>query len=156
MDDNINIHATAIEIDGLGVILCGPSGSGKSDLALRLIDRGARLVCDDRVVIDTASGAPCLHAVANIAGKLEIRGLGIMTLPYVESMMLRLVVTLDEAPARLPDGWPMYSVARYKIPALALNAFEQSAPVKVEWALRSLVDQDIMPVAQICKSRYNV
>lgn len=71
------VHATTIAIDGAGVLLRGPSASGKSDLALRLIDDGARLVADDRTVLALRDGIVEASAPPSIRGKIEVRGLGI-------------------------------------------------------------------------------
>lgn len=149
------IHATAVEIGGLGIILVGQSTTGKSDLALRLIDRGASLISDDIVRVRIDGAMPHLYAAPNIAGKLEVRGLGIVTQPFVEAMMLRLVVNLDQIPERMPDGWPVYIVGGYKLPSLAISAFEASAPIKVERAVKAIVDNALMPVAISAQSAYN-
>ncbi len=133
------IHATAVCINGHGVLLLGPSGGGKSDLALRLIDRGAALVCDDRVLIKNVDGALALHGAPNIAGMLEIRGLGIVQLPYVEAVPLLLCVDLASAPERMP-GAAFRNIAGVNIPLLALSAFEASAPLKVEHAVARLAE----------------
>jgi serine kinase of HPr protein (carbohydrate metabolism regulator) len=131
-----NLHATAVSINGDGVLLLGPSGCGKSDLALRLIDRGAVLVCDDRVVVENSNGAPVLRCAPNIEGKIEIRGLGIVDMPFVEQIPLRLCINLGQSPERMP-GAAFQNIAGFEVPALALNAFEASAPLKVETAVKS-------------------
>lgn len=149
------IHASAVAINGYGVLLTGKSGSGKSDLALRLIDRGATLICDDRVIVEPGQPLPMLHSAPNIAGKLEVRGLGIIDMEHVEAIPLRLVITLDQLPERLPLEGRTQSIAGFDIPSLVLSAFEACAPIKVELALKlalklapkSLVDGGIVPVA---------
>jgi HPr kinase/phosphorylase len=142
-----NIHATAICIDGHGVLIQGPSGSGKSDLALRLIDRGALLICDDRVVIDTASGVPILMQAANIAGQIEVRGIGIINMHSADKASLRLIVNIGAQPERFPGSMPMSDLCGFSVPTLNLSAFENSAAIKVEIAARSIAEQAIMPVA---------
>src|SRR5690606_18170052 len=72
------IHATCVVIGEIGVILRGPSGSGKSDLALRLVDTGGLLVADDQVFLSVENGALVARAPPTISGKLEVRGLGIV------------------------------------------------------------------------------
>ena len=72
------LHASCVELAGTGVVLLGPSGSGKSDLALRLIDGGARLVADDRVVVERSGDRLIARPPEAIAGLIEVRGLGIM------------------------------------------------------------------------------
>jgi serine kinase of HPr protein (carbohydrate metabolism regulator) len=95
-----NIHATGIVLDGIGVILRGPPGSGKSVLALDLLDwweaRGlpARLVSDDRVEIIAENGKLTMHPAPNIAGLIELRGRGIVSRPHVGKAPLHLVVDL--------------------------------------------------------------
>ena len=141
------VHATAVAIGQSGVLIIGKSGSGKSDLALRLIDRGATLISDDIVQVDGTAVPPTLHPAANIAGKIEIRGVGITSVPHVEDIPLRLVVNLDCPVERLPRGRQTHSTAGFDIPTINLVAFEASAPIKIEYALRSLVDAAMFPVA---------
>ena len=141
------VHATAVAIDQSGVLIIGKSGSGKSDLALRLIDRGALLISDDIVKVDGTAMPPTLQAAPNIVGKIEIRGVGVISAPHVEDIPLRLVVNLDCPVERLPRGRQTHSTAGFDIPTINLVAFEASAPIKIEYALRSLVDAAIFPVA---------
>ena len=139
------VHATCVAIDGadgpLGVLLRGPPGAGKSDLALRLIDRGARLVADDQCELrcrDGAAGARLVaRAPASIAGVLEVRGLGIMEVPSLAEAPVALVVDLvdpDEV-ERLPTD-AAEEILGLELPRIALNAFEAAAPAKVHLALR--------------------
>ncbi len=136
----IRIHGTAIVIGGDGVLLRGPSGSGKSDLALRLIDGGARLVADDQTELRDIGGAARLSAAATIAGQMEIRGIGIASVPYQASAPLRLVVDLvqPETIERLP-GPRSCRFFGYDIPLIALAPFEASAPAKLRAALAASV-----------------
>lgn len=141
------LHATAIAIDGNGVLLLGPSGAGKSDLALRLIDRGAKLISDDAVPVDCSGPSPMLRAAQNIQGKLEVRGLGICAVSSTPSAPLRLAVDLDTVVERLPSPGRTKPICGYDVPLLGLAPFEASAPIKLEYALRSVVDADLWPVA---------
>jgi HPr kinase/phosphorylase len=141
------VHATAVAIDRSAVLIIGKSGSGKSDLALRLIDRGALLISDDIVQVDGTAAPPTLHPAPNIAGKIEIRGIGVISIPHVEDISLRLVVNLDSTVERLPFDRQTHSIAAFDVPTINLGAFEASAPIKIEYALRSLVDGAIFPVA---------
>lgn len=135
-------HGTAVAIGDHGVLLTGPSGVGKSDLALRLIDRGALLVADDRVLV----GAGLTLAPPDaLAGKLEIRGIGVMTVPYCQSAALRLLVELGGEGERLPASWPLVDFAGWSLPCLRIDGFSPSAPVRIEYALRSIIDSGLLP-----------
>ncbi len=98
----INIHASCVAIGRHGVLLLGKSGAGKSDLALRLIDQGAVLVADDRVILCTHKGVLNALAPETIEGLLEIRGLGIVALPARAKVRVSLAVRLGREGARLP------------------------------------------------------
>jgi HPr kinase/phosphorylase len=141
------LHATAISINGHGVILCGPSGSGKSDLALRLIDRGACLISDDQVIVHIKNGVPVLCQAPNITGQIEVRGVGIIPMPVVDNITLRLALALDAEVERLPDGWAMKVMSGYFIPVLPIAPYTTSAAIKAEIALKSLIADGIMPIA---------
>jgi serine kinase of HPr protein (carbohydrate metabolism regulator) len=135
----IDVHATTVELAGAGVLLRGASGSGKSDLALRLVDGGARLVADDRTLLRREGDALIASAPPTIAGRLEVRGIGILTVPSVASCPLRLVVDLVASGAveRLPE--PRY--ARFlglDLPLISLAPFEASAVAKLRLAARTL------------------
>lgn len=132
------IHASCVAIGGRAVLLCGASGSGKSDLALRLIDRGAELVSDDQVLLtrdgDTLRASP----PATIAGKIEVRGLGILAMPHRTAMPVSLLIQLDDPIARMPLDARSRTLAGIDVPVIALAALEPSAPIKAELALREL------------------
>jgi HPr kinase/phosphorylase len=149
------IHATAISIDGYGVIITGPSGSGKSDLALRLIDRGAMLICDDQVGVEPVDGILLVSQAPNIADKMEVRGVGILVFAGTPNAPLRMVVSLDRDVERLPAAWEMETVHNYHIPVLPVAAFAASAPIKVELGLKRIIAEAIMPVAAGSAPRYS-
>lgn len=130
------LHAGCVALGGRGVLIAGPSGSGKSDLALRLIDRGARLVSDDYTALVVRDGRLIATAPAAIAGKLEVRGVGILDRPPLAAVDIALRVEAGVA-ERLPEprNWAMGGVA---VPLLILNLLEPSAPLKVELALARL------------------
>lgn len=134
-----NIHASCVAIGTQGVLLVGKSGTGKSDLALRLIDVGARLVADDRTILFVAKGALHARAPESIKGLLEIRGLGIVAFPVRPVVKVALVVRLGREDARLP-GLRLYHIpAPLKgakgVPEIALNARFASTPAKIRAAL---------------------
>ena len=132
------LHATTVAIDGRGVMIVGPSGSGKSDLALRLIDRGASLVSDDYTDFSAVDGMLIAAPPATIAGRIELRGVGIVALPYLADVPVALLVQLDREVDRMPA--PRHeNIAGVDLPAIALPAFEASTPIKVEIALSRLV-----------------
>jgi HPr kinase/phosphorylase len=134
------VHATAVAIEGHGILLTGPSGSGKSDLALRLIDRGGVLISDDVVIISRTETGLSVGVAPNIEGKIEIRGLGIFSVQHLSSAPLRLVVGLSNEIERMPDEDRTEKILGVEVPSIELAPFEGSAPVKVEMALSRVVD----------------
>ena len=138
------IHATAVAIDGRGVLILGPSGAGKSDLALRLIDEGAILIADDRVDLTPDGGGVLLSGPDNLAGLLEVRGVGIVRLTYETKVSLSLVVDLvkPEAVERLPDRLSADFMGA-PVRRIALDPFQASAPAKIRLALRA-ADGDML------------
>ncbi len=130
------IHATCVMLEGRGVMLRGPSGSGKSDLALRLIDRGAELVADDRVVLSMEDGRVSARAPAVLRGLLEIRGIGPVRVPAVDEAQIVLVA--DLAPGEPVERLPAPAravVAGAAVPRISLDPFHASAPAKLRIAL---------------------
>lgn len=130
------VHATSVEIGGHAVIIRGPSGGGKSDLALRLIDGGAVLVADDQTQLSAQDSRLFASCPAAIAGMLEVRGLGIVRLPHRDRVPVALVVDLVAAKdiERLPEPG-MAAFLGIHVPRVALAAFESSTPAKVRLAL---------------------
>ncbi|WP_411291955.1 HPr kinase/phosphorylase [Sphingorhabdus sp.] len=141
-------HGSAVAIDGHAVLIFGPSGSGKSDLALRLIDRGATLISDDMVGIESTDNHLVLSAAPNIAGKIELRGVGICTVDFVPSAPLALVVELTHDVDRMPSDDQRAAIGNFRVPMVKLDPFEPSSALKVEWALRSVIDAGRLPVAK--------
>ncbi|WP_199553650.1 HPr kinase/phosphorylase [Sandaracinobacteroides hominis] len=131
---NRTIHATAVSIGGAGVLLLGEPGCGKSDLALRLIDRGARLVADDRVIALAEDGELRLSAPETLKGLIEVRGVGILAMPFETGVRACLAVRFSERPERLPER-ELLLVEGVSLPALWLAPFEASTPIKVELAV---------------------
>jgi HPr kinase/phosphorylase len=136
------IHGTCVSIGQTGVLIRGPSGAGKSDLALRLIDRGAVLVSDDYCEIQTKDGAIILRAPATIAGRMEVRGLGITTLPHRASAKLGLIVDLAANPSidRLPEK-TADELAGVRVKWIRVDPTHASSDAKVRLAVAELEDR---------------
>lgn len=129
------VHASCVSLGGRAVLISGRSGSGKSDLALRLIDRGASLVSDDYTLVVRSGERLLARAPETIAGRLEVRGIGIIELEPAVNMPVCLVADLDAAAERLPAEPEPRMLAGIVVPAVAISALEASAPVKLEMAL---------------------
>jgi HPr kinase/phosphorylase len=141
MTETLLVHATAVAIAGSAVLLRGPSGSGKSDLALRLIDAGARLIADDQIEIWRDGEALLVRARASIAGLIEARGVGILKVDALPMARLALIADLvaPQHVERLPEpcSETIFSLA---IPLVAIAPFEASAPVKLRLALAAITE----------------
>lgn len=133
------VHGTCIAIGTRGVMLVGGSGAGKSDLALRLIDRGAMLVADDRCELVDQRGTLLCRPPESLAGKIEVRGLGILGRPWTAPVPVVLAVRLADRYERMPDATMVEVLAGHPVDSIKLNAFEASAPIKVEMALERLM-----------------
>ena len=130
------VHGTCVEVDRVGVLVRGPPGSGKSDLALRLIDGGARLVADDRVDLELRDGGIVASAPAEIGGMLEVRGLGVLRLDRAKEAALGLVIDLLDG-ARI-ERLPRSARCTYlglALPLVGRAPFEASAAAKVRLAV---------------------
>jgi hypothetical protein len=134
-----NVHASCVAIGKRGVLLTGKSGAGKSDLALRLIEDGARLVADDRTLLYVAGGLLRARAPQSIEGLLEIRGVGIVAFPPLAGVEIALVVRLGREGARLPASRIYHPPAPLKgakpVPLIALDARFSSTPAKIRAAM---------------------
>lgn len=147
-----SIHATCVSLTGKGVLITGPSGSGKSELALRLIDQpgygvsdtlvSAQLVADDQVVVVQKPEGLFASPPGNLAGLLEIRGLGIVRMRYAAEVRISLIARLvdEEQIERLPAASGlMDEIAGVRLPAISLSTASPSAPAKVRAALFALL-----------------
>ena len=132
------VHTSCVAIGGRAVLIGGRSGMGKSDLALRLIDRGAALVSDDYTLVRRIEGRLLATAPETIKGKIEVRGVGILEFPVECDVPVALIVDLDMGATRLPMTHEERPIAGVPIPVIGLSALEASAPIKVEAALRQL------------------
>jgi serine kinase of HPr protein (carbohydrate metabolism regulator) len=117
------------------VLISGPSGSGKSDLALRLLDRGFTLVSDDQTIVRRDGERLIASPPPNIAGKLEIRGIGIVEMEHVGDMPVALLVELTSDIQRLPDDDRERPILGVPLPLISVDAMAASAPSKVALAL---------------------
>jgi len=139
------LHATCVALGDRGVLITGPSGSGKSDLALRLIDGGARLVADDLTTLRAEDGGLLALAPPRLAGKIEVRGIGIMPVPSAPRVRLALEVTL--APSAEIERLPEPETAQHlglTLPRVTLDPFTASAAAEARLALAA-VDVGTVP-----------
>lgn len=148
------IPATAIARDGYGVLLRGTSGSGKSDLALRSVSvpitlpgdeqpMPFRLISDDQTELARANQDLLASPPTTLNGLLEVRGIGIVSLPFSSGVPVRLVVDLtSDAIERMPE-YPGSSVMLMglAIDLIQVSPFEVSAPLKIALALRRSIDE---------------
>ena len=129
-------YATAVAYHGCGILIRGPSGSGKSDLALRLIEDGANLIADDQVNIKAVRKQLYLSSPDNISGLIEVRGFGVIKIECVRDIKLGLIVDLD----------PSYETERTSImkdeliqdiitPIINIKAFESSVLARIKLIL---------------------
>lgn len=132
------LHASAVATEGRAVLISGPSGSGKSDLALRLLDRGFTLVSDDRTILRRDGTRLLASAPPNIAGKLEIRGIGIVDMSHVEDIPVALLVELSGDIQRMPDDNRERPILGVALPLVHIDAMTASAAAKVALALDRL------------------
>jgi serine kinase of HPr protein (carbohydrate metabolism regulator) len=132
------VHASSVAIGGRAVLITGPSGAGKSDLALRLLDRGFTLVSDDQTVVRRDGDRLIASAPPQIAGKLEIRGIGILDMETVTDVPVALFVDLTSDIQRLPDDSRERPILGVRLPLISIDALTASAPSKVALALDRL------------------
>jgi serine kinase of HPr protein (carbohydrate metabolism regulator) len=143
------VQATCVALDGLGLLLRGRPGIGKSDLALRLVDEGARLVSDDLVQIAAQDGRLMARlpdgAAPETRGRIEVRGLGILPVPSVEEIALALVVELKPQGEieRLPEP-KRWSCLGIELPVVEIDPRAASATAKLRLVARS-APAGIMP-----------
>jgi serine kinase of HPr protein (carbohydrate metabolism regulator) len=132
------IHASSVALDGRAVLITGPSGSGKSDLSLRLLDRGFSLVSDDQTIVKRTGDGLLASPPPTIAGKLEVRGIGIVEMEHVTDVRVSLVVELTNEIQRMPDPSRERPVLGISVPLISIDANSPSAASKVAIALDRL------------------
>lgn len=136
---SITLHATCVSIAGKGLLLLGESGSGKSDMALRLIHDGATLIGDDQIVITKRDDHLLASPAPNIHGMIEARGIGILHLPFVRDIPLKLaveLVTCDKV-ERMPPV-KFWGCLGLQLSLLSLNAFDSSILAKINLYMQTL------------------
>ena len=131
----MRLQASAIAIEGRAVLIRGAPGSGKSSLALGLIDRGATLIGDDGVTLDVQGDTLFAAPPPNIAGLLEVRGVGLLTLETT-SAPVALMVAIGSAAERLPEALPQTDILGKNVPTLCLAGTDWTSPMRVECALQ--------------------
>ena len=147
MPEQKNLHGTCLAVGTRGILLLGPPGSGKSDLALRMIDqpgRGSggdlvttRLVADDRVMVRRSGTRLLASAPPALNGLLEVRGVGLVPTPSLQEIVLKLAFRL--VPGGRPERMPGPDIERMELlglslPVLEIDPFQASAPAKVRSA----------------------
>ncbi len=135
MRDLLRLHGSCAVQHGVGVLLLGQPGCGKSDLLLRLIDRGFGLVADDQVLVEAGQAAPA----PALAGMIELRGIGLLRVDHVAPVPLGLVIALDGTVAGLAPTAERLPEPRVHpvlgLPMLRIAPFAASAAFRVEIAL---------------------
>ena len=141
------LHGTCVALGRVCALIRGPSGSGKSDLALRFLSSSnvgsapRRLIADDQVHVTRDDARLFACAPASIAGLIEVRGVGVVSMPSAASAALVLLadcVTPAEVPRLPPKPLPSELVLGLPVARIALAPFEASAPDKLALALASL------------------
>lgn len=133
------IHASCVSVGSHGVLLLGESGSGKSDVTLRLMARGAMLVADDQVILREEEATLFASVDPAIRGVLEIRGVGLVKYPVANNIPLRLavhLVSLDEM-EHIPEP-QTYTALGVKIPQISIYGFDSSTPDKIYAAVHAM------------------
>lgn len=140
MADSILFHGTAVLVRGTGVLFRAPSGGGKSDLALRVIESGGRLIGDDYLWLRAENGSLYAMAPATIKGRIEVRGIGIVAVPTTPVARIHAIVDLvdDAQIERMPEV-SRASVAGLEIPHYRIDPFKTAAVAKV------------MTIAELCR-----
>jgi len=131
-------QASAVAIEGRALLIEGPPGSGKSSLALALIECGAGLIGDDAVTLTASEGVLIASAPPNIAGLIEVRGVGLARLDVAQPAPVALILTLGgPVPERLPETpLPLREIAGVAVPVLAFDPGPIAPAARAEWAFR--------------------
>lgn len=136
---DVPVHASAVAIEDRGLLIIGPSGAGKSSLALSLMALGAVLIGDDRVVLSAAGNGISIAPVAALSGKIEARGIGIISASYTSDVMLSAIADLSTPPpSRLPEENRL-GVGRVDVPLFAVADIPNAAPALLQMLKGGLV-----------------
>ncbi|MEM7781446.1 MAG: HPr kinase/phosphatase C-terminal domain-containing protein [Pseudomonadota bacterium] len=138
MDKNpaIILRASVVAIGGRALAIEGPPGSGKSSLAMSLIDRGAALIGDDGATLNTVDETLIAGPPPNIAGLIELRGIGLVTLALAPPTPLALILKLKEQTERLPETIANREILGVSIPVLPFIPGTIAPALRAEWALK--------------------
>lgn len=139
-DSTMILQASAVAIDGRALAIVGPPGSGKSSLALALIDRGAQLIGDDAVTLHRSGHFLLASPPPNITGLIEVHGVGLFELEPAQEAPLALILDLGGTVERLPDdrmasGHSTRTLLDCEIPFLPFAPGTIAPAVRSEWAL---------------------
>lgn len=134
--ETLVLNASAVAIEGRALVIEGPPGSGKSSLALALIERGAGMIGDDGVTLTRKDDALIASPPPNIAGKLEVRGVGLVDLPVADPAPLALILKLGERGERLPEHLDRREFLGVAIPTLPFEPGTIAPAERALWALR--------------------
>ncbi len=131
-------HSTSVVIEDCGIMIVGDSGCGKSDLALRLIDSGATLISDDVTICKKRINGIFLYSPKETKGLLEVREIGIITVPFIENVKLSLLVELiDKEGERMPEKKKKILLG-VKIPKIQIFGKNPSSVAKVKFKLNEV------------------
>lgn len=141
------VYGTCVSLGKKAAILKGASGSGKSDLALRFIfttpaELSPALVADDQIHVEERGGRLFAHPPKTISGQIEVRGIGIVNIPYCEEAEVKIVIQLaskEDVPRLPPCPLPTQMLCGVDVPILLLSPFESSAALKLRLALQDTI-----------------
>lgn len=133
---SVNLHATSVDLQGKGILIFGKPGTGKSSLALQLIDRGAILIADDQTILHYEKEKLVLKPPEKLRGMMEVRGVGLCSFPFNQQSCLTLCVEICEKEelGRLPESL-FKEYYEIRIPLLKLQKDDPLGPIKVELKL---------------------
>lgn len=134
MTGRVLANVSAVAIDGQALLIEGPPGSGKTSLALALVDRGATLIGDDAVLLEEHNGSVAVLPPPNTRGLLEVRNIGIVELPTSDAP-LALVLSLDSDAARYPLAIGKRTILGVAIPVLPFAPGDAVQAIRAEYAL---------------------